>query len=627
MVVEDDAAHVEIRCDFSTSLYRASSGGAIERRVYSGLPVPGFDGATGETQVGGLPQEWVAAGPGEFLITTEVGGCEPDPLCSALGTFGTFVLGGSSPRALHIAGADSVGITPAERGQIMTQLRVNDAGDVAFILGGGPFDAFTTIYVWRPDGTARRVAGTGDAAPGTGESFGSIGSGTDEDAFQIDANGYVSFMATTPTGGASLWQETEAGIGRVLWPGQELPGYPGSSVISVDQVRTSADGRLAAIVSTAGGELPSAAVVAQDAQGELAVVWHREEEIITGNDVVVLDGQPTFGDPVYGFGTHGNGMDGRGRTFADGGRLLLTVGSATETAALVLELDGSSQPSDNEIDLQFRLNNDVPIYWGAQLDMDAILFNFSDPNITFHEMRFRFEPAVSDPSVECGAFEFDPAQSVLTPMCDANTVISDSLETGFSVQTPMRDTDGDLVITGWADTNHADGTQSSTMVTSRFSLIATPDGVDLAVSVDDVDAALSFTVRNVGVRPATSVMARTRLDAGAGFFAVPDDVRCVREGDDNLLACMVGDLAPGQEVTIEFPAGSDGSGTVSVESLEMEENPDDNSARFTLLFELDPGSTDGCGCATGSGRKDATWPWLLAPLFGLRRRRSPRVLD
>ena len=508
----------------------------------------------------------------------------------------------------------------------MTNLRVNANGEVAFTVGA-ELGAPVGLYVWRPDGTVRSVAVAGDPAPGTGDSFErfAVTSGSsDVDHFQIDAQGFVSFTATTTNGSLSLWQETAAGLRRVVWPGQELPGYPGSSVASVDAARTSRDGRLAAIITNGAGALPSQAVVAQDADGEIEVVWHRQMELRTGNDVIVLDGQASFGDPTYGFGVHGNGMDGRGLTFADGGRLLIGVTSPSDSAALILELDETSDPvPSDEIDLQFRLNNEVPIHWGEELDFDAILFNHRDSDITFHELQFEFSPSVTNPDVECGAFDFEPSASRLVPRCDANVVIDDAHETGFTVLSPIRELDGDLVITATAQADHADGNQSEITVVSRFSLIGTPDGVDLAVSVDDVDAANSFTVTNVGPRPAVAVVARTTLDPGAGFFAVPDDPRCRREGDDNLLLCDLGDLAPGQAVTVDFPAGSDGSGTVVVESSQPDSNPQDNEARFTLqIIDPDPDLEDvanGCGCSHRNRDSGARW-LLFALLLGIRRR-------
>ncbi len=345
-VIYGDAAHIAVRCGNTNDVYLAHRDGSLTPLVYAGLPLTGFDQAKSAPVLQGTFQDGAhgVVSPGDILYSTSQSGeCGPDPLC---GNFGTFRVRNGVGEALHISEAETSGMDPDERAEVMSFMRGNDMGEVAFVVGS-VFSQRVTIYVWRPDGTVRKVASTGDPAVGTGGVFGSfavVDGSTDVDHFQIDDQGYVSFTARTP-GGLTLWHETAAGLQRLVWPGQELFEYPGSEVLSIDAARTSKDGRLAAIVTGGGGGLSSQAVLVQDQQGEIQVAWHREETIYDGIREWNIVGQAGFGDASFAVGHYSNGMDGRGTAFPDNGRLYIGIRGPQESAAVILELDADDPGS------------------------------------------------------------------------------------------------------------------------------------------------------------------------------------------------------------------------------------------------------------------------------------------
>ena len=361
------------------------------------------------------------------------------------------------------------------------------------------------------------------------------------------------------------------------------------------------------------GSFPSQLVVAEKEDGELGLVWFPGDHIKD----VSFDGSPYFdGDSSE--------RVGRGLVFSDEGVLALGIAGGSEDAAVLLDVDEASNAADVGID--FALHNEVPIYWGQTLDMDAVISNFDSTAIESYDLTIEFSPSISDPEVACEGSQYDEASSRLEIDCagEAPMLLPNGTDIGFSIRTPVSATDGKLTLEAVLETDHEDGRIGLDLTTWSFDLIATPDGTDLAVSVDDSVAATSMRVDNLGPRPATGVVLQATLDAGAGHFTVPDDPRCTREGEQLLLVCHVGDLDVGDAVEIAFPALSDGTGTVTVTSDQPDFAPDNDETRFTLLIEVDEDAVPpGCGdCRVGSSRGPfGGWLLLLLALPTLNRRR------
>ena len=583
-----------------------------------GTNLPGFDGAAGAATLG-LVFDNVAwtVGPGDVVFSAQVSSCSPDPTCPGDVGTGTFRLG-DSDEAVYVAGGDAPGLPPEYRGSVLGHVRTNAAGDVGFVHEsfGPPVPA---IFVRNAEGLWREVAIVGQAAPGTGTTYAGIGlvdQASRVKFFELDTEGHAAFTARTATDGAdTLWEETGAGVRRLIWPGMELPGAPGTSVVEIEQVVASPSGRLAAVVENGSGTVPSQVVLAQDADGEMVVVWHRDLPI---NDEM-FEGQVSLATDEWGSHWRAPGI-------TDEGRLTMAINGGPEAIAVVINVDADERPDETDIGLDFVLYADAPIYWGQHLDFDAVISNFDASEITHWDLTIELPEGVTDPVVDCDTFDYDAATRTLTPRCDeADEPLSlpNGRDIGFSLQTPMRDADAPLVLDGTVSTTHANGQQGMATVQWTFPLLKTPDLPDLEATVDDTVAATSFAVRNVGLVPATSVIARATLDAGAGHFTVPDDPRCERSGDDLVLTCNVGDLAPGDGMPFDFPELSDGTGTLVVESATADENPANDSVRFTLRIDVDPVQSDACdGCTSGDS---PTHGWWMVGLFALAWRRRPRT--
>ncbi|PYS71331.1 MAG: hypothetical protein DMF69_10725, partial [Acidobacteria bacterium] len=108
---------------------------------------------------------------------------------------------------------------------------INDAGDIAFTAPLASGNQSTLFYV--PNGGASlRVVGPGDAAPGTGGTFGNISLVLG--ANSLNLNGEVLFTAQVVggSGGFGLFAGSQSGVRKVVSNGDSIPGGGTFSIVA-----------------------------------------------------------------------------------------------------------------------------------------------------------------------------------------------------------------------------------------------------------------------------------------------------------------------------------------------------------------------------------------------------------
>jgi hypothetical protein len=143
-------------------------------------------------------------------------------------------------------------------GRQLTLAGINDNGDVAFTAPltaiGSPAPSQTTLFIVPSGGTAVRIAGPGDAAPGTGGTLTNIALANAPNSL-ANNSGEILFTATVVggSGGIGVFVGSVGSVRKVVANGDAIPGGGTFSITTVPPARLNSNGPVAFQVNNGSG--------------------------------------------------------------------------------------------------------------------------------------------------------------------------------------------------------------------------------------------------------------------------------------------------------------------------------------------------------------------------------------